>query len=90
MLGDNIFFKVAGEAARRCPHGRGDDFGYQVMDPERFGVVEFDDNFSAPLSLEEAEAKAEVELGGHRSLFLRWQGDGVCQTGQTIREREAG
>ncbi len=27
-------------------------FGYQVMDPERFGVVEFDDNFRA-ISLEE-------------------------------------
>lgn len=27
-------------------------FGYQVMDPERFGVVEFDDDFRA-ISLEE-------------------------------------
>ncbi len=36
---------------RRAPKGRR-FFGYQVMDPERFGVVEFDDNFRA-ISLEE-------------------------------------
>ncbi|WP_312984573.1 glucose-1-phosphate thymidylyltransferase RfbA [Atlantibacter sp.] len=55
VLGDNIFFgqgfspKLRHVAARS---GGATVFGYQVMDPERFGVVEFDDNFRA-LSIEE-------------------------------------
>lgn len=59
VLGDNIFFgqyfsdKLKAVAAR--PNGA-TVFGYQVMDPERFGVVEFDDNFNA-LSVEEKPLK---------------------------------
>lgn len=55
VLGDNIFFgqgfspKLRQVSARS---GGATVFGYQVMDPERFGVVEFDDNFRA-LSIEE-------------------------------------
>jgi len=55
VLGDNIFFgqgfspKLRHVAARS---GGETVFGYQVMDPERFGVVEFDDNFRA-ISIEE-------------------------------------
>jgi glucose-1-phosphate thymidylyltransferase len=91
VLGDNIFFGQSFSPKLRSVAARTEGatiFGYQVMDPERFGVVEFDDNFRA-VAGREAEA-AEVELGGHRSLFLRWQGDGVCQTGQAIRARRAG
>jgi len=55
VLGDNIYFgqsfgKKLESVAERT-HGA-TVFGYQVMDPERFGVVEFDDNFNA-LSIEE-------------------------------------
>ncbi|HDX8791172.1 glucose-1-phosphate thymidylyltransferase RfbA [Klebsiella michiganensis] len=55
VLGDNIFFgqgfspKLRSVAARMTG---ATVFGYQVMDPERFGVVEFDDEFRA-ISLEE-------------------------------------
>ena len=55
VLGDNIFFGQSFSAKLRHVASRTDGatvFGYQVMDPERFGVVEFDDNFHA-LSLEE-------------------------------------
>ncbi|HEK0729309.1 TPA: glucose-1-phosphate thymidylyltransferase RfbA [Proteus mirabilis] len=55
VLGDNIYFgqgfspKLKQVAQRQ----RGATvFGYQVMDPERFGVVEFDDGFKV-LSIEE-------------------------------------
>ncbi|MDT7008634.1 glucose-1-phosphate thymidylyltransferase RfbA [Enterobacter cancerogenus] len=55
VLGDNIFFgqgftpKLKTAAARKSG---ATIFGYQVMDPERFGVVEFDDQFQA-VSIEE-------------------------------------
>lgn len=55
VLGDNIFFgqyfsdKLKAVASRTSG---ATVFGYQVMDPERFGVVEFDDDFNA-LSIEE-------------------------------------
>ncbi|RTF80695.1 glucose-1-phosphate thymidylyltransferase, partial [Serratia marcescens] len=59
VLGDNIYFgqgfspKLRSVAARTAG---ATVFGYQVMDPERFGVVEFDDHFRA-LSIEEKPVK---------------------------------
>ncbi|MHA7847597.1 glucose-1-phosphate thymidylyltransferase RfbA [Serratia sp. D1N4] len=58
VLGDNIFFgqSFAKKLESVVERNQGATvFGYQVMDPERFGVVEFDDNFRA-LSLEEKPA----------------------------------
>lgn len=55
VLGDNIFFGQGFSPKLRQVATRSSGatvFGYQVMDPERFGVVEFDDNFRA-LSIEE-------------------------------------
>ncbi|EJJ0870068.1 NTP transferase domain-containing protein [Shigella flexneri] len=55
LLGDNIFFGQGFSPKLRHVAARTEGatvFGYQVMDPERFGVVEFDDNFRA-ISLEE-------------------------------------
>ncbi|MBX7162455.1 MAG: glucose-1-phosphate thymidylyltransferase RfbA [Saprospiraceae bacterium] len=54
VLGDNIFYghkfpELLRESAN--PNG-GIVFAYQVKDPERYGVVEFDQNFNA-LSIEE-------------------------------------
>ena len=55
VLGDNIFYgqsftQTLKQAAAKT-HGA-TVFGYQVKAPERFGVVEFDENFNA-LSIEE-------------------------------------
>ena len=57
ILGDNIFYKSGMTsllAECQNPEG-GIIFAYQVTDPERYGVVEFDDDFKA-LSLEEKPA----------------------------------
>ena len=57
ILGDNIFYGAGlGEMVRSCtkPDG-GIIFAYQVADPERYGVVEFDQQLRA-LSIEEKPA----------------------------------
>lgn len=59
VLGDNIYFGQSFgkklEAAAQITSGA-TVFGYQVLDPERFGVVEFDANYKA-LSIEEKPLK---------------------------------
>ena len=55
VLGDNIFFGQAfGKQLRKVKENitGATVFGYRVMDPERFGVVEFDEDFNA-ISIEE-------------------------------------
>jgi glucose-1-phosphate thymidylyltransferase len=62
MLGDNIFFghdlaKIMNDAKEDIEKNSGAYvFGYAVKDPERFGVVEFDENGNV-LSLEEKPKK---------------------------------
>lgn len=57
VLGDNIFYgqsfsKMLHKAVKSADEGSATVFGYMVKDPERFGVVEFDDKGKA-LSIEE-------------------------------------
>jgi len=59
ILGDNIYYgpslSTFLEESAKITSGAS-VFAYQVSDPERYGVVEFDDNFKA-LSVEEKPAK---------------------------------
>ena len=61
ILGDNIFYgngfgKILRKARENGEQGRATVFGYYVPDPERFGVVEFDENGKA-VSIEEKPTK---------------------------------
>ena len=64
VLGDNIFYGQSftpklKHAVENAKKGQGATvFGYQVKDPERFGVVEFDENKKA-ISIEEKPLKAK-------------------------------
>ena len=56
VLGDNIF-QMKIQSLTSCQDVKGGIvFGYHVNDPERYGVVDFDENFKV-LSLEEKPAK---------------------------------
>jgi glucose-1-phosphate thymidylyltransferase len=71
VLGDNIFYGQGftpklKQAAENAKSGKGATvFGYQVKDPERFGVVAFDDNHQA-VSIEEkpAQPKSQYAVTG--------------------------
>ena len=61
VLGDNIFYgngfgKTLRAAAKDAEEGKATVFGYYVNDPERFGIVEFDENGKA-ISIEEKPAQ---------------------------------
>ena len=61
VLGDNIFYgngfgKILRNAAKDAREGQATVFGYYVNDPERFGVVDFDENGKA-VSIEEKPAQ---------------------------------
>lgn len=61
ILGDNIFYgngfvRLLKEAASDAGNGISTVFGYYVNDPERFGVVEFDENENV-ISIEEKPKK---------------------------------
>ena len=58
MLGDNIFYGSGfGDLLRQSVEQSGATiFAYPVSDPDRYGVVEFDDNFNA-ISIEEKPLK---------------------------------
>ena len=60
ILGDNIFYgngfsDILAQARHSAEDGRATVFGYYVPDPERFGVVEFDENDKV-ISVEEKPA----------------------------------
>ncbi len=63
ILGDNIFYgNGVPELLRECANPVGGYvFAYRVSDPERYGVVEFDDQFRA-ISIEEKPEKPKSDF----------------------------
>ena len=92
VLGDNIFYgsgfgeklREAVENAER--NGRATVFGYHVMDPERFGVVEFDENWRA-VSIEEKpkEPKSNYAVTG-----LYFYPAGVAEMAKKVEPSDRG
>jgi glucose-1-phosphate thymidylyltransferase len=88
VLGDNIFYGHGfGNSLKKCvnPDG-GIVFAYQVADPERYGVVEFDDNRQA-VSIEEkpTEPKSNFAVVG-----LYFYDNDIIDIAKSITPRDRG
>ena len=83
VLGDNIFYGQGFSPMLRKAAQRGKDatvFGYQVKDPERFGVVEFDENRRA-VSIEEKPLKPKSH---YAVTGLYFYGNDVVQIAKAV------
>lgn len=88
VLGDNIFYGHGfGNSLKKCinPNG-GIVFAYQVSDPERYGVVEFDDQRRA-ISIEE---KPKAPKSNYAVVGLYFYDNDVVGIAKSIKPSERG
>lgn len=91
ILGDNIFYmghqmKLYQRAVKQNEGARATIFAYHVSDPERFGVVEFDEKRRA-LSIEEKPAHPK---SNYASVGLYFYPPDVCEKAATLQPSARG
>lgn len=91
VLGDNVFYgngfkKALRNAVINADNGRATVFGYYVPDPERFGVVEFDENGKA-ISIEEKPKKPK---SNYAVVGLYFYPKGVSKRAKEVKPSERG
>lgn len=91
ILGDNVFYgngfgSALRQAVRNAEGGRATIFGYYVNDPQRFGVVEFDENRRC-ISIEE---KPEQPKSHYAVTGLYFYPSGVSDMADRVTPSERG
>ena len=91
VLGDNIFYgngfsTILARACENAENGFATVFGYHVYDPERFGVVEFDDDGKA-ISIEE---KPEHPKSNYAVTGLYFYPKGVAAKAKEVKPSKRG
>ena len=91
VLGDNIFYgngfkKALKDAVQNASSNRATVFGYYVPDPERFGVVDFDDEGKA-ISIEE---KPKQPKSHYAVVGLYFYPSGVSKKAKEIKPSSRG
>ena len=91
ILGDNIFYggwfrKNLQEAVKNAENGYATIFGYYVKDPERFGIVEFDENLDV-VSLEE---KPQFPKSNYCITGLYFYDNSVIQKAKEVKPSARG
>ena len=91
ILGDNIFYgngfrTMLKAAVENAEQGRATVFGYYVPDPERFGVVEFDETGKA-LSIEE---KPKVPKSNYAVTGLYFYPAGISSRAKEVKPSARG
>ena len=91
ILGDNIFYmghqmKLYQRAVKQNEGARATIFAYHVSDPERFGVVEFDEKRRA-LSIEEKPAHPK---SNYASVGVHFYPPDVCEKAATLQPSARG
>ena len=91
VLGDNIFYgngfsALLRQASADAANGKATIFGYYVEDPERFGIVEFDEN-ERVVSIEE---KPKQPKSNYSVTGLYFYDNTVCEKAKRVKPSARG